>query len=310
MKLRRATVAAPCKVNLTLDVFPPTVDGFHPLDSLVVTFSLADTVIVEAVSNAGAVSIRLLCDDSTLPTDDNNLAYRAARVFAERFPESVADSALTIHLAKRLPHQAGLGGGSSDAAAVLRALAALYLMSSGDLNELAARIGSDVPLFLAASPAVRMRGRGERIDPLPRRLSPLYGVIVRPDAGVATGPAYALLDGVEWRVPGGSTERLLAQFTELRVLDAVSLGPLLHNDFEVAVLPAFPAVRAAHKAVTEAGALRALLSGSGSAIFGLAQDEAHASALAAALREHFPFVEVAVNLGAVPEVALTEGWEN
>jgi 4-diphosphocytidyl-2-C-methyl-D-erythritol kinase len=274
-------VLAPCKVNLSLDVFPPRPDGYHDLDSVVSLFRPADeiTVCVEE----GPRGVHLTCSDPTLPTDDGNLAYRAARLTLERFLPGKAVS-VRIALMKRLPYQAGLGGGSSDAAAVLKALTRLH----PGVPALAAELGSDVPLFLSGGSS-RMRGRGEITEPVahPPRL---YGVLVKPAVGVPTGPAYRLLDALPDRRPGDATPRLLAALRD-GGLDAI--GAAMGNDFEAAVLPAYSEVRDAHETVTAAGAVRALLCGSGSAIFGLARDRSHALALTKALRGRYPFVETA-----------------
>jgi 4-diphosphocytidyl-2-C-methyl-D-erythritol kinase len=300
------TLPAPCKVNLTLDVFPPRPDGFHDLDSIVATFTPADLITVEvgdAPPGANKSTVRLFCDDPRLPQGEDNLAFRAARFFADRWlngGHSVALSeddappppTFTVRLTKRLPHEAGLGGGSSDAAAVLRALASFFPPPSPDaLAEAAAEIGSDVPLFLHGNRPVRMRGRGDVVEPLDVPLPPLFGVIVRPGVGVPTGPAYRQLDALPGRAPGGSTERFLTALADGGDIDA--LGAALHNDFEAAVLPAYPEVAEAHRAITGAGAVRALLCGSGSAVFGLARDRAHARSLADALLGRFPYVEAA-----------------
>jgi 4-diphosphocytidyl-2C-methyl-D-erythritol kinase len=288
------TIAAPCKVNLTLDVFPPRPDGFHDLESVVATFSPADVLTIEAVPALpdGESGVRLSCSDPALPTGDGNLAYRAATSFLAAFP-AAAPAALRIALEKHLPFEAGLGGGSSDAAAVLRGLRALTDVPSSDAELLvvAASLGSDVSLFLYDGP-VRMWGRGERVEPLDAPLPPLYGVLVKPAVGVPTGPAYRLLDALPDRKPGRATERLL----DVLRSDAPTpeaIGAALGNDFEAAVLPAFPEVAEAHVAVAEAGAVRALLCGSGSCIFGLARDGDHARELTDALTGRFPWVHLA-----------------
>jgi 4-diphosphocytidyl-2-C-methyl-D-erythritol kinase len=291
MTARSLRLLAPCKVNLTLDVGPRRPDGFHDLDSVAATFLPADELRVEVAAPGDDPGVRLVCDDPRLPAGDANLAHRAAAGFLRRF---APDAAARIRLHKRLPVEAGLGGGSSDAAAVLRALDVLLpgRATPGELVEIAAALGSDVPLFLGrAERGARMTGRGEILASLPRPLPLLHGVLVRPEVGVATGPAYARLDALPERVPGRATGRLLA------VLEAggdiAAIGAALGNDFEPAVVPAFPEVERAHRAVTEAGAVRALLCGSGSAIFGLAGDRAHARALAKSLCGHFPWVKLA-----------------
>lgn len=276
------TVSAPCKLNLTLDVFAPRPDGFHDLDSLVVPLSAPfDTVRV--TRRPGAAAVRFICKSPDVPKGMENLAARAAQQFLDRFapPES---GVVYVRLEKRLPTQAGLGGGSSDAASVLRAMDALFpdVATSEELVSVAAELGSDVPLFLSDGP-VRMQGRGEKVTPLVFSLPPLHGVLVKPTEGVPTGPAYARLDALPDREPGRATQPLLDALAGGHVPDAATLAPLLSNDFEAAVLPHFGGVFAAHEAVTEAGALRTLLCGSGASVFGLARDRDHARDLVRAL---------------------------
>jgi 4-diphosphocytidyl-2-C-methyl-D-erythritol kinase len=273
-------------VNLTLDVFPPRPDGYHDLDSVVYFFHPADELTITTVP--GPPHVHLTCSDPSLPTDDGNLAYRTAQLYLDRLSPG-ADFGIHIALEKRLPHQAGLGGGSSDAAAVLCALTRCL---GEPTVEAAATLGSDVPLFLYRTP-LRMQGRGEVITTLGVEypsVPDLYGVIVKPAVGVPTGPAYRLLDSLPDRQPGSATPHLLDALVQG---DIVAIGAAMGNDFEAAIQPAYPEVAAAHQAVTEAGAVRALLCGSGSAIFGLARDRDHARVLTDALRGRFPFVETA-----------------
>jgi len=297
--LTAVTLPASAKLNLTLDVGQRRPDGYHELDSVVAILERpADEVRV--TPRPGARGVRLICKHAdALPKDERNHAFRAARLFLDRFLPN-EDVLVYVRLEKRLPQQAGLGGGSSDAAAVLRALAELYpnVAAPKALAELGAEIGSDVPLFLAAGGLVRMRGRGEVVEPLALPLPPLYGVLVQPDIGVATGDAYGLLDAVADRHYGGATPPLLAALRE-RTGTVDTLGELLANDFEAVVLNHYPEVAAAHRAVREAGAVRALLCGSGSAVFGLARDREHARSLVRALVGRFPWIHLAETRGAV-----------
>ena len=288
------TLFAPAKVNLTLDVFAPREDGYHDLDSLVAVLARpADELKVTV--RPGTRGVRLICKHATLPKDDRNLAVRAANIFLERF---LPDAHITvwINLQKRLPVEAGLGGGSSDAAAVFRALNELCpnVASPDALREAAAAVGSDVPAFLIAgeSKVVRMRGRGEKVEMI-LHFPSLYGIIVKPAVGVPTGQAYAALDAIPGRKPGAATGQLLAAAGGGAYGER--LAPWLRNDFEAAILPSFPEVAAAHRAVTEAGALRTILCGSGSAVFGLARDHDHSRELARTLVANysFPFVKIA-----------------
>src|SRR5262249_1850957 len=133
---------ARAKINLSLRILGKRPDGFHEIDTLIAPVELADEVMVES-----AASFSFTCSDGSLPTDDSNLAARAARLFGERIGRPML---VHIHLEKKIPHGAGLGGGSSDAAAVLLALneRANDALSPADLHALAAQLGSDVPFFL------------------------------------------------------------------------------------------------------------------------------------------------------------------
>lgn len=190
---------APAKINLTLDVKARRDDGFHEIESLVVPIGLFDRVTVAHADG----SLAFECSDPTLPGDDSNLAARAARAFCTAFGFKPR---LRLSLEKAIPHGAGLGGGSSDAAATLLALDRLFgtELPREALAEVAAELGSDVPLFLSGSAAV-IRGRGERVEPVafPHRL-PL--LLVKPPFGVPTPWAYG-----RWResreLPGVSYAR-------------------------------------------------------------------------------------------------------
>ena len=288
---------APCKLNLTLDVFDKNqrTDGYHNLDSLVLPLSEpADElhIRVEPASEHG--SIRLTCNDLSLPLDSGNLAYRAA----DRYLSFVGKEChVSIDLIKSIPMQAGLGGGSSDAAAVLRALNDYFhqLVERPALIAMASRLGADVALFLAEGP-VRISGYGEVIEPIDLDLPTICGVLVHPGTGVSTPQAYGLLDAIPCRQAGTSTRELLAVLqqraaaADMDVTDLLSIH--MSNDFESAILPTHPDVARAYAMMVNAGAMRSLLCGSGSAVFGLARSREHAVQLFETLNEHFPFVTI------------------
>lgn len=298
----KATLASPCKVNLTLDVGLPRTDGFHELDSLVVLLTAADEVTVTV--KPGPRTVKLIVKDrrpdavasEPMPKGAANLTHKAAQLALDTLAPG-QELQVWITLAKRLPAQAGLGAGSSNAATVLQAVGEALGTTPEALLPLAAQLGSDVALFLApiapAAPTreagltpafggggtrvVRMRGRGERVEPVALDIPKLYGVLTRPTVGVPTGPAYALLDALPNRIPGTATEQLLnSPFAKPEGEAEWYEAGGGQNDFEAAVLPAFPEVAALHAALTDAGAVRALLCGSGSSVFGLARDRAHA----------------------------------
>jgi 4-diphosphocytidyl-2-C-methyl-D-erythritol kinase len=175
-------VLAPAKINLNLRVLGKREDGFHEIDTLIAPLTLSDTLNFERSNEH-----RFTCTDTSLPTDDNNLVVRAVREF-ER--DTGSSCAVHIHLRKCIPHGAGLGGGSSDAASTLLALDSLFQTELGldRLTVIAARLGSDVPAFLHGAP-VRCKGRGEIVEPAPG--TPSYPVLlIKPAFAVPTPWAY------------------------------------------------------------------------------------------------------------------------
>ncbi len=160
--MRTLTSAAPAKINLALEILGRRGDGFHQLETVFQTLEFGDRVTVSVDDHAGPIS--LTCSDPTLPADSGNLAWKAAEAVRLRVPDL---GAIDLILEKHLPHGAGLGGGSSDAATVLRALARLDArVAALDLHEIASALGSDVPFFLIGGTA-HATGRGEVLSPLP-----------------------------------------------------------------------------------------------------------------------------------------------
>jgi len=287
----KQTAASHAKLNLTLDVGLPRGDGYHDIDSVVVPLSISDEITVALRKGTG--NVKLVVKDKRpdriatppIPRGENNLVHRAALSALHAWhPEPDVDVWCT--LIKRLPAEAGLGGGSSNAACVLTLLASAFHRPLADALPLASPLGSDVPLFLAGG-TVRMRGRGEVIEPV-QGIPPVLGVVVRPERGVPTGPAYALLDAVAGRVPGSASERLLA--------DPDNVLGNLGNDFQIPVAVAYRDVAHALQALTDAGARGTVLCGSGSAVFGGADDRAHAVEMVRKLAPVFPFVKIVETL--------------
>lgn len=276
------TLYAPAKVNLTLTVGDRRPDGYHDVSTVMQAVSLYDTLIL----THGGAGLTLTCTDPAVPSDATNLVLRAAGRFFKETKLPVPD--LHLHLRKRIPSQAGLGGGSSDAAAVLRALRTLYApdISDGRLETLAARLGSDVPFFIRGGTQLAT-GRGEVVSPL----SPLtagWFVVVKPDEGYSTAEMYRRLDE-----PGSvlvRNSRYMQDAVAANNVHAVAVE--LHNSFE-RVVPKDSSLRTIKDALRAQGALGTLLSGSGSAVFGLFDDQSAAAAAAEALKKTWPWVFVA-----------------
>jgi len=278
-------VFSPAKINLFLAVLGRLDSGFHELSSLVAQLDFGDRLRIEA-TDSGQASVRMRCSDPSLPTDRHNLAYAAAEGFLLR---SGLDWDLDIYLEKRIPSGAGLGGGSSNASATLRALGELARragsvgLSPGEAKELAAKLGSDCPLFLSDLPVV-MRGRGERLhalDPLAaQRLSGVEALLFMPPVSIGTAWAYGELarrgcyDRRSW------AEGRLQQW----LYGEIALGELLHNRFETVALDKLIGLDCLLGDFRELG-VPCLLSGSGSCCFALAEDPGKFEELEFRLRE-------------------------
>jgi len=276
------TVLAPAKLNLSLAVLARRPDGFHEIESLMVPVTLADTLRVRSrpepgvgltVSYAGPLAAADIPRD--VPTDGRNLVVRAAELLAA---EAGVATGLDVELVKRVPSGAGLGGGSSDAAAVIRAAAALWRLAwtTDRLADLGGRIGSDVPWFFAGGPAI-VSGRGERVTPvagLPERAA----VIAWPGVGLSTAAVYGRCTPDAGR--RGDAARLVAALAEGRLRDAERL---MANDLEPPARAVAPEIDRLLEAIAAAGGPAPRLTGSGSACFALTRTLAEAEAVAARL---------------------------
>lgn len=367
---RVVEVEAPAKINLFLRVLGRRPDGYHDIETLFQSVSLADRVVVglsdeatapsertgdasrpggrdrdaagdgtgtgaesqggagrgggarsgggargpggegrkgpagdEPYARTAAPPVQLDIDGPDLGPLGSNLAYRAARRFLEA---TGTTSPVRVKLVKRIPMGAGLGGGSSDAAAVLKGLAALTGFDDPDaLHEMAADLGSDVPFFLAGSPLALGRGRGERLTelgPLPEA----HLVLALPKVHVATAEAYAALakaregQGSSAAVSDSPDERSSSSDSGewSSVGDPAAwtdVEALAHNDFEPVVVPRHEEIGASLEALRAAGASLVLLSGSGAASFGLFGGRAEAEEAAERLRRRHPWRFVAAS---------------
>ncbi len=281
-------VLAPAKVNLFLRIVGRREDGYHRLDSLMLPVSLCDEIHIgldDVVSAACPAQICLSCDDPCIPSDETNLACRAAVLLCQ---EAGLAACLSLRLIKRIPAGAGLGGGSSDAAAVLKGLNSLLRLGWTEqrLCELGLRLGADVPFFIPCQPA-RVAGIGEELRPV-RLVGRRWLVLVIPAFGVSTAWAYRRFDqliGATAEVPRllrsregrvVSTDRRQDDLpfddsspTIAVLADGWPSPAACVNDLERAVLPAHPLLRDLKNRLLGTRAEAVLMSGSGSAVFGL-----------------------------------------
>jgi 4-diphosphocytidyl-2-C-methyl-D-erythritol kinase len=266
-------VQAPAKVNLILRVLDRRSDGYHNLWSLMQTVELEDELRFRLRRDSD--DVRLVCDDATLPTDGRNLVMRAAALALERAGlRSRRRMGLDIRITKRIPVSAGLGGGSSDAAATIRGLDRLLDLgwSVADMARVGQALGSDVPFFFSA-PTALVEGRGEHVTPLTLS-GERWVVLVHPGFPIETRWAYERLASTRTAVQALSDpHRRLAAQTPLSWNEVI---PLMENDFEEALAQTHPVLGAIKAELIANGAEAALLSGSGATVFGVFPDRCSA----------------------------------
>jgi len=255
---------ASAKVNLALEVLGKRSDGYHEIATVLQAVDLFDRMKLEA-----ADTLSLHTDDPDLPTDDGNLVMRAARLLQK---SAGTEAGARIRLTKRIPVAAGLGGGSSDAAATLWGLNRLWRLRwpRARLQELAVELGMDVPFFLGAGRAVAT-GRGERLTALPGGGGYAL-VLVNPRVPLSTREVYGRVPA-GWRAEPTGTARVIQA---LRARNASKLAAALTNNLESVVEPMLPVIARMKAALLAAGALGAIMSGSGPTVFGMARSLDHA----------------------------------
>jgi len=277
-------ISAPAKVNLILRVLGRRLDGYHDIQSLMVVIDLTDELTVRPTNDS---QIKLDISGIDLDAGPTNLIYRAAKAFIERFK---TPSGVAIHLKKRIPLAAGLGGGSSDAAAVLAALASISgIRDRGALFEIAAGLGADVPFFLFGHSA-KAEGIGEKLYPC--NVAPNIPILIaNPGVPISTKEVYQNLNM-------SLTKKGFTDNFPTLVGSARHAASVLTNDLEGYVLQKYADVAKLKEYFIGAGALGSLMSGSGSSVFGVFENHEDAVKIAEILREKAGlFAQCCVTLG-------------
>jgi 4-diphosphocytidyl-2-C-methyl-D-erythritol kinase len=264
VSLQSFTLPAYAKINWTLYVLGRRPDGFHELRTIFQTVTLHDRLTFAERADDRLI---LTCDDSNLPVDERNLVLRAGLALREKY--KIREGA-GLHLEKRIPSEAGMGGGSSDAAIALLGLAHLWKIqtSKAELAEIGAGLGADAPFFLTGGTALGT-GLGTEIKPLPD-LRAEHLLIIKPSAKVSTVEAYKAL-----KRPALTKEEsdIILSISRAEALIRDSLHEALHNDFERAIYELYPEIARARASLIGQGAKGALLAGSGSCVFGIFENE-------------------------------------
>jgi 4-diphosphocytidyl-2-C-methyl-D-erythritol kinase len=273
---------SPCKVNLLLNILGRRPDGFHELETVFQPVSLCDELAFERTGRGIALS----CNEKSLPTDSGNLVFRAAEKF---LAAAQISSGVKIHLEKKIPLAAGLGGGSGNAATTLLALNELFgnPLPPERLFEIAASLGSDIPFFLQDKPALAV-GRGEQVQPLDYfpALDGKAFLLIHPGFGISTPWAYKNLARFPSALNGqnGRAQKLISL---LRTGDLKTAATGFYNSLEAPAFEKFPVLKLFKEFLLTHGALAALMSGSGSTTFGICENVPAAESLVEKFKAKF-----------------------
>lgn len=281
MRKRGVVVRTPAKINLQLAVGPLGQDGFHEVTTVFQAISLFDDVSVKfATENSGTQLTLSGATAGGVPTDDENLAIRAAKLMADKY-DLTTD--LSIHLKKEIPVAGGMAGGSADAAGVIVAIDSLFEigLSRDEMEAVAAQLGSDVPFGISGGIAIG-RGRGDQLTPALSRGS-YYWVLALSGQGLSTPAVYQECDRLREGLDIASPQVSDVMMQALRAGDAIGLGAALSNDLQSAACSLRPALRLVLDVGRDYGALGGIVSGSGPTVAFLVEDEEKSMDLTVAL---------------------------
>ncbi|MDJ0846362.1 4-(cytidine 5'-diphospho)-2-C-methyl-D-erythritol kinase [Crocosphaera sp.] len=285
--MRTYQLIAPAKINLYLEIIGDRLDGYHELVMILQSIELSDRL--EIRSN-GTQDINLHCNHPLVPVDQTNIAYRAAQLMLEQFPQAFANyGGVDITINKQIPVAAGLAGGSTDGAAVLVGLNLLWELglTIPQLQRLGEKLGSDVPFCVSGGTAIAT-GRGEKLDPI-QDLDNLWLVLAKyNNLSVSTPWAYKTYKQQFGESYINDTTGIQSRTSQLHsgpFVQAIShkegqkIGNLLHNDLEKVVLPEYPQVAQLKEILQQAGGLGTMMSGSGPTVFTLCQSQTEAETI-------------------------------
>lgn len=271
------------KINLTLDVLGKREDGYHDLKSVMQTVSIRDDIEIDLGTEK---PWKLICDKDDIPTNERNLAWKAAKLFFETTKKD--PNGIEIRITKRIPSQAGMGGGSADAAAVLRALNTHYNapFSILALAELGGQIGSDVPFCVLGGTAM-VEGRGERLRKLPD-MPDCFMVVCKPDFSCSTAELYAELDKAEIAKRPDNK----AMESALYAGDLGKIAENIWNVFDPIVTKKHLELNYIKSICNSYGAVAQQMTGSGSAVFAITDSFEYAAVICNMLKDNYPQIYI------------------
>lgn len=286
MKKASIRLEAPAKINVTLEVLGKLPNGYHAIRSVIVRLpKLSDAVDVAIAPGASGITVS--CSSAEVPANASNTCHRAAAAGLAAMNEAAR---VHVHIVKNIPVAAGLGGGSSDAAAVLLALNRHFgdRLSPKKLEALGGDIGKDVPFFIRGANVCHASGMGERIRPIPT-FPALHFLIVHPRIAVSTADAYQAVAASAWHLSNPDRADVSAAMAgAMAARDVETIAALLFNDFEASAERAHPVIKEIRQALRAFGARGALMSGSGSTVFGLFRSGGALRRAERNLRAHYP----------------------
>lgn len=271
------SIASPAKLNLFLEVVNKRPDGYHNIDSIFIKINLFDNINIDFTNNE---LIETVTNHPLVPDGPENIVYKAADAIRKYFNRS---DGMCINITKHIPVGGGLGGGSSNAASVIKALCRYWHepYDTPDIAHIAASIGADVPFFLTDHLIARCKGIGEQIEPI-NSDAPLLFVIVNPNICVSTGTIYARTDLQKKRK---NSDLFLKDFA---AHDVNNIGNKLFNRMQPVVSGMYPVIDTILSDLKEAGSINAIMSGSGSTLFGLIKDNLCAEKVVEHIRYRYP----------------------
>ncbi|MFZ2154111.1 MAG: 4-(cytidine 5'-diphospho)-2-C-methyl-D-erythritol kinase [Candidatus Moraniibacteriota bacterium] len=289
--MKKVKLFSPAKINLTLEIIKKLPNGFHDLRSVMYkTENLKDEV--EITFNHRQTGIKIICNNKNVPIDEKNICHKIAQKF---FVVSGKRVGLNIKIKKRIPLAAGLGGGSSNGAAVLLALNKYFKkpLKYKDLVTLAAEVGKDIPFFISKKKEALVKGAGEKVQTI-KNFPKLNLLLINPQGEISTAWAYSQLDERMWFMENSQRKNISRKLLKCGN-SAECIGQNVYNDFSIVAEELFPVIKEIKNALIVFGAVGAEITGKGPTVVGFLKTKNDAIAMRRRLRKKYPqfFIEIA-----------------
>lgn len=289
--MKKYKLKSPAKINLTLEIIKKLPNGFHELRSVMLKLeNLYDEI--EVIIDENKSGIKIICSDKKVPKDKKNICFKAAKKFLE---ESGKSSGIRIYIKKNIPIGAGLGGGSSNGAAVLLALNDYFRkpLNQKRLIEIAAEVGKDIPFFLEKEKIAYVSGTGETIQPI-RHLFRYPILLVYPNVEISTAWAYGELDKILWFMSDKGRKNITCQLISAIKKDK-NISGYIYNDFKALAVKTCPETETILNSLKAFGASGTGVTGKGPTAFGIFKDYKDADKAAKIIKKRYPKYFIAIN---------------